>query len=283
MKEIVIHGRGGQGALLAIKLLGFAYFFSGEEIDAFPYFGAERRGAPVKAFLRVDKEKIRLKIPILHPDIIVILDQTLLDSVNITADLKKNGFILLNSPLAPEEIKLDKKYQLATCDASVISLKLTRKNIPNSAMLGAYARVFDLKMEFIQRAFQAVFKDPESVEKNYQMAQAAYQITNIGYSSVGAKNQTPAKKEIKNRIEVGGTFKANGSSESNFTSDWTNEKAVIDREKCNACLLCYALCPEGIIRREDDQLTVDEKYCKGCGICAEVCPIKAINMTEKKK
>ena len=84
MYEIIIHGRGGQGALLAARVLANAYFFEEKYVEAFPYFGGERRGAPVRAFLRVDDKPIRMKTPILSADCAIILDASLLDFVDIS-------------------------------------------------------------------------------------------------------------------------------------------------------------------------------------------------------
>ncbi len=282
MYEIIFHGRGGQGALLAARILANAYFFDGKYIEAFPHFSAERRGAPVRAYLRVDSQPIRSKVPIVSADCAIILDASLLDYVDITQGLKENSLILLNTPLKPEEIKLGSKYKLVTCDASAISLKIIGKDIPNSAMLGAFSGAASLAMEALTKGFKEVFAVAAQAEKNIGMAKIAADSINTGFSGVETKAKTKKSPETEMKIEIGGTYKADGSSRQNITSSWTTQKAVINQEKCNFCLFCYSLCPEGCILREENGLRIEEDYCKGCGICEKVCPPKAISMQRKE-
>ena len=283
MYEVVIHGRGGQGALVAVKILAHAYFFDGKFVEAFPQFGAERRGAPVKAFLRVDTAPIRMKIPVLTADCAIIMDASLLEFVDIFQGLKKDGLILINSPLKPEEIKLDAKRKLATCDATKIARETIRRDIPNSALLGAFAYVTGLNMEALTRAFKEIFSDESAAAKNIKMAHLATESTLVGFSSEET-NPKQFKTSTSNldKLQTGGTYKADASARQNITGSWTNEKAVIDEAKCNFCLLCYAVCPEGCILREEKKLRIDDDYCKGCGICVEACPVDAIRMAKKK-
>jgi 2-oxoacid:acceptor oxidoreductase gamma subunit (pyruvate/2-ketoisovalerate family)/2-oxoacid:acceptor oxidoreductase delta subunit (pyruvate/2-ketoisovalerate family) len=283
MYEIIFHGRGGQGALLAARILANAYFFDGKHIEAFPHFSAERRGAPVRAYLRVTSNPIRSKVPILSADCAIVLDASLLDYVDITQGLKENSLIILNTPLKPEEIKLRSKYKLATCDASAISLKVIGKDIPNSAMLGAFSHAASLSMEALTKGFKEVFANKAQAEKNIEMAKAAVDATSMGFSSVETKAQEKKSLEASgSEIEIGGTYKADGSSRQNITSSWTTQKAIIDQDKCNFCLFCYTLCPEGCILREEKELKIEYDYCKGCGICEKVCPPKAISMQRKE-
>jgi pyruvate ferredoxin oxidoreductase gamma subunit len=283
MYEITFHGRGGQGALLAARILANAYFFGGKYIEAFPHFSAERRGAPVRAFLRIDDQPIRSKVPISSADCALILDASLLDYVDITQGLKEESLILLNSPLKPEKIKLPAKYKLATCDASEISRRITKKDIPNSAMLGAFSSVTRLSMGALAKGFKEVFAHKIQAEKNIKMAQIAAASVTSGISSVNTEfKEKKSTNSSKLKIELGGTYKADGSSRQYITSSWTTEKAVIDQEKCTSCLFCYVLCPEGCILREGEGLRIEEDYCKGCGICREVCPPKAIRMQRKE-
>jgi len=281
--EIIIHGRGGQGALLAARVLANAYFFEEKYVEAFPYFGGERRGAPVRAFLRFDDKPIRMKTPILSADCAIILDASLLDFIDVSSELKEESLIIINTPLLPNAIKLPLKYKTATCNATEISLRLIDRDIPNSAMLGAFAHATGLKMDSLIKGFYEVFPNKNSAEKNIAMAKTAANETNLGFCEVESKTEgkrlTP---EFSPTLNTGGTYKADGSSLHNVTSSWTPFKAVIDEEQCNLCLLCYANCPEGCILRLEKGLALDEKYCKGCGICETVCPRHAIKMQRKK-
>ena len=148
MIEIRIHGRGGQGAVIASKVLAAAVFQEGKYVQSFPAFGVERRGAPVMAFTRIDAQPIRIRCQIYEPDHIIVLDPTLLEAVDVTAGLKDGGWILINSELDPSAFQLPDKYQVVTVDASSIAIKYrlgpSTAPIVNTAILGAFARVTGL-------------------------------------------------------------------------------------------------------------------------------------------
>ncbi len=145
MIEIRIHGRGGQGAVVASKMLVTAAAKEGKKVQAFPFFGAERRGAAVAAFARIDDRKIRIHSEVYTPDQVIVLDPVLHKAVPVTAGLKKGGKILLNSPREPGQFPFPADFDVATVDASGIARrhKLGSRTEPivNTAMLGAYARI----------------------------------------------------------------------------------------------------------------------------------------------
>ncbi len=107
MIEIRFHGRGGQGAVTSAELLALAAIGEGKYAQAFPSFGPERRGAPVVAFCRIDEERIRIRANIYEPDIVVVLDSSLLTIVNVAAGLKDKGIVVTTSTDAPEKVKED--------------------------------------------------------------------------------------------------------------------------------------------------------------------------------
>lgn len=148
MIQIRFHGRGGQGAVIASELLAAAAFREGRQVQSFPFFGVERRGAPVTAFTKVDDKPIRDKSEIYEPDFVIVLDQSLLKYANPTAGLKKNGLILVNTSKSREELGLDFEGRVATVDANAIAVKhkLGSKQAPivNSAVLGAFAKASGL-------------------------------------------------------------------------------------------------------------------------------------------
>lgn len=144
MRELRIHGRGGQGAVIASKVLAVAFFHEGRSVQSFPAFGVERRGAPVTAFLRVDDAPIRLRYEIINPDDLVVLDPTLITAIDITTGLKPGGTILINSPAGPEAYAhLGPNFRIATVDASTIAqefeLGSRTQPIVNTAIVGAFA------------------------------------------------------------------------------------------------------------------------------------------------
>ncbi|NOZ03600.1 MAG: pyruvate ferredoxin oxidoreductase [FCB group bacterium] len=145
MIEIRMHGRGGQGAVVACKILASALFKEGKFSQSFPAFGVERRGAPVMAFIRVDNKPIHLRTEIYEPDHLIILDPTLLQTIDVTRGLKPEGTVLINSPFPGEHFELSKKFTVATVDASKIAVRhrLGSRSIPivNTAILGAFSRL----------------------------------------------------------------------------------------------------------------------------------------------
>jgi len=139
MLEIRFHGRGGQGAVTCTELVAKAAIAEGKYAQAFPSFGAERRGAPVMAFLRVADKPIRLRQKIYTPDVVVVLDPTLLGLPSVVEGLKEDGLIITNATKSPEEIQKEYgfKQKVAAVDATKIALDTLRLPITNTTMLGA--------------------------------------------------------------------------------------------------------------------------------------------------
>ncbi len=186
MIEICFHGRGGQGAVGASKILAFALFEEGRQVQAFPAFGAERRGAPVKAFLRVSDREIRLRSMIYRPDIAIILDATLLRDVGAGQEGKEGGWVVVNTPDSPETLCWLGQYRLATVDADSIAerLELGSKVMPhiNTTMLGALARATGLiAMETLARCISKNI--PSRADDNIKGALEAFETLRT-YSSV---------------------------------------------------------------------------------------------------
>ncbi len=145
MIEIRIHGRGGQGAVIASEVLASAFFKEGKYVQAFPAFGVERRGAPVTAFTRVDEQPIRIRHFIYEPDHIIILDPTLIENTQVDGGLKENGWIVINTDKAPKSFGRFSRFRVATVDANRIAIehRLGSPTAPivNTAILGAFAKI----------------------------------------------------------------------------------------------------------------------------------------------
>jgi pyruvate ferredoxin oxidoreductase gamma subunit len=138
MIEVRFHGRGGQGAVTSAELIAQAAIKQGLYAQAFPSFGPEKRGAPVQAFLRVSDKPIRLRSKIYKPDHVIILDPTLLGTVNCADGLKLDGFVVINSNKPPEDLKkLFPGHNIAAVDASTIAKKEMGVPITNTTMLGS--------------------------------------------------------------------------------------------------------------------------------------------------
>jgi 2-oxoacid:acceptor oxidoreductase gamma subunit (pyruvate/2-ketoisovalerate family) len=178
LREIRIHGRGGQGSVTAAQILARAAFLEGKWVQAFPYFGAERRGAPVKAFVRIDDKPIVLHSQIYHPDYVIVLDPVIYKVANVTEGLKKDGIILINTKKKPLETGF-KGHRIATVDATGIALELNLlvAGVPivNTSILGAFAKATgEVKLGSILKAIKETWLGSAG-EKNARAAELAYE------------------------------------------------------------------------------------------------------------
>ncbi|OGP73424.1 MAG: pyruvate synthase [Deltaproteobacteria bacterium RBG_16_49_23] len=180
MIEIRFHGRGGQGAVTSAELLALAAIWEGKYAQAFPSFGPERRGAPVVAFCRISDEPIKIRANIYEPDIVVVLDASLLKIVNVAAGLKSDGIIVTTSKNSPEKVKesLKIKNRIGVVDAGKIALEVLGLPITNTTMLGSVVKASGLiKKESIIPPFKERFG--RIAEKNITAFERAYQETVI--------------------------------------------------------------------------------------------------------
>mgnify|MGYP001138954260 CR=1 FL=1 len=178
LKEIRIHGRGGQGSVTAAELLAYAAFIEGRFVQAFPYFGAERRGAPVKAFARLSDEPMLVHSQIYNPDYIIVLDHAIYKFVDVTEGLKKDGIIIMNTTRKPGEMEL-KGRRIATVDATGIALELNLlvAGLPvvNTSIVGAFAKATnEVKLSSVLKAIRATWSGSAG-EKNAAAAEMAYE------------------------------------------------------------------------------------------------------------
>lgn len=184
MIEIRWHGRGGQGAKTASLLLADAAFNTGKYIQGFPEYGPERMGAPITAYNRISTAPIRLHSNIYEPDYVVVVDDTLLETVPVTNGLKETGAIVINTTKTVEELKpLLHGYsgRVYTIDARKVSEEALGKYFPNTPMLAAIVKVSEImtEQEFLddmQGSFKHKFaKKPEVIEGNMKALQLALQ------------------------------------------------------------------------------------------------------------
>jgi 2-oxoacid:acceptor oxidoreductase, gamma subunit, pyruvate/2-ketoisovalerate family len=182
--EIRWHGRGGQGAKTASLLLADAAFNTGKYIQGFPEYGPERMGAPITAYNRISDERLSIHCNIYEPDYVVVVDDTLLASVDVTAGLKEDGAIIVNTTKSPEEIKpylKGYKGKVCTIDARTISIETLGKYFPNTPMLGAVVKVSKVMDEKVflhdmVESFKHKFaKKPEVVEGNIKSLERSMQ------------------------------------------------------------------------------------------------------------
>jgi pyruvate ferredoxin oxidoreductase gamma subunit len=145
MIQVRIHGRGGQGVVTAAEMLSVAAFDEGRHAQAFPSFGSERTGAPVVAFCRIDDREIRVREPIVEPDVVIVQDATLLHQVDLFGGLRPDGYVLVNSSRGLAELGLAellekfRPQRLVTVPATELALEHTGRPVPNAVLLGGFA------------------------------------------------------------------------------------------------------------------------------------------------
>jgi len=182
--EIRWHGRGGQGAITAAKLLAQAAYLDGYHgVTAAPSFGAERRGAPVSASTRIALEPIMVVSQVEEPDIVVVLDHTLLGYDDVTSGLRKGGWLVVNSRLGPKELKVKGDFNIATADATRVcrelGLIISGLTVVNTAILGAFVRATELvDLASIEKVIKERFPS-KAANSNIAAITQTYEITKL--------------------------------------------------------------------------------------------------------
>ncbi len=181
--EVIWFGRGGQGAITASQLIADAAYMEGYKgVTTAPSFGAERRGAPVSAFLRLSHEPIRIFSQVTDPDVIVVLDQTLLPVLNINGKFRKDAMVIVNSTKSAAELGLDSFSKVGTADITRIAvdnnLTLAGSAILNTPILGAFVKVTNLvSLSSVERAIMKKFGDKAAI--NLLTAQIIFEMTTV--------------------------------------------------------------------------------------------------------
>ncbi len=179
MIEIRFHGRGGQGAVIASKILAYAYFLDGKSSQAFPTFGAERRGAPVAAFVRADDKFINVRSPIANPDYVIVMAGKLAETVDVTSGIKENGLVIINSDKPASYYSFEEKCTIKTMNVNEIALKhkLGSAIMPiiNLPILGIFAKLSSsVSIESLKKAAPKFV--PVKVEENIDALVEAYDL-----------------------------------------------------------------------------------------------------------
>lgn len=266
MIGIRIHGRGGQGAVTASRLLAEAAYIDGKFSQAIPMYGTERRGAPLTAFVRLDDVRVRERELVHEPDIIVVLDPLLSTQQAVANGLKKGGLLILNSAHPPEEVEIGGDFNIVTVNATKIALETLKRPITNTAILGAFSKAAGLpKLESIEKAILHRF--PGRIG---EMNIAAIRMSFEEVSEVKPAKMMEVEPQ-KVDIHVGGYGVLKD------VSSWRVFTPKIDLDKCTGCKNCWLFCPETAINWVDDKPEIEYHKCKGCGICVNECPVKAID------
>ncbi len=180
--EIRWHGRGGQGTVTAAKVFADACLSGGRHVQAFPEYGPERSGAPLRAYNRVSAKELRMHCPVLHPNIVVVVDSTLLDAINVADGAPEDASFIVNTVKEPSEIrnKLNAKatQKVYTIDATKIAIECFGRAMPNSPMVGSLAKVsgivtLDAVLEDVKKSFGKKFAQ-KVIDGNLEAVKRGY-------------------------------------------------------------------------------------------------------------
>jgi len=164
LKEVRIHGRGGQGAVTSSQVLAIAAFFDNKKSQAFPYFGVERTGAPVEAYARLSESPIFVRQHVYSPDYVLVLDPSLIGAVDVAKGLGKKGIIIVNSNRPAEKLGIKGNFKVYSIDITKAALEIIGKPFVNIAALGAFASITnEISLNAINKAVDQRFEGKERV------------------------------------------------------------------------------------------------------------------------
>lgn len=299
MIEIRWHGRGGQGAKTASHVLAAAALNAGRWVQAFPEYGPERSGAPVRAYDRLDGRPVRRRSPVTRPHVAVVLDDTLLDEVDVVAGLRPGGIVIVNSKIGSGALRRRLGFvgSVLTVAASDIAAA-TGAGRANVVLLGALAGVLG---EPPLGAVRAAVRDALAGKLDAEGLEGAYAGMEKGYRAALANgillhasaddSNEEAGRFLESAVEgtahlepfqplPAGAVVEPGGRARPVTGTWREgERPQVDLSLCVNCLLCWLYCPDMAVLAEDGRLKgFDYTVCKGCELCVEACPVDAIVM-----
>lgn len=293
MYRIRFHGRGGQGMKTASRILGTAFFLEGYEVQDAPRYGAERRGAPIFAYVRADTSPINERGIIRHPDLVIVADDSLVPvpAAGVLVGVSEHTLLLINS--AEEEEVWKRRLNLA----GPLLILPVRKEVTERAELpyigatcaGAAAQLTGvISRDALEQALKEELAElgHSVVEKNLQMALAAYETMAPYRGRVEEGEVVSADSyQVPDWIELpfedarvsAPTIQAAATSVEVKTGLWRTQRPIIDYEHCNRCWwICSSYCPDGAIDVVDTKPVIDYDHCKGCLVCVAQCPPHAI-------
>lgn len=293
MLRIRFHGRGGQGLKTASRILGSAFFLAGYEVQDAPRYGAERRGAPMFAYVRADKKVIYERGIITRPDLVVVADDSLLflPAAAVAAGITSHSLLLIHSSHLLEELQKKPGFPCPVLLLSPVPSADHHSGIHppvGSSCAGAAAQLLGLSWEIVQQAMEMelVGFDTQLLAENIQTAQNAFQqAAESGHLVREQTEPDPSSSEQPHWIELpfedaaisAPAIHGKATSLHMDTGSWRTLRPVINIKRCSRCGLCETYCPDGAIRFDGDgSPTIDYGHCKGCMICLVQCPLHAI-------
>lgn len=297
MLRIRFHGRGGQGMKTASRIVGSAAFEVGYAVQDSPVYGAERRGAPLAAFTRIADEPILERGAIIHPDLVVVADDTLLTEPASQPDAggDRHTTLLINTHHDEADLRPLTSHggRILTDDFTTLALKMTQHLASlSTALAAAAASLIGLSLEALlsgldQELAQTHLTTSEQAA-NRELARAIYTRT-PSWAPVQARLEdaaTPLPELVQVAFappaQATPSIVAVGNSPERHTGSWRQFRPVLHPEKCTRCWLCFVWCPEAAIALDHDEYPViDYDVCKGCLLCAHECPTHAFSVEEE--
>jgi len=292
MITLSLFGRGGQGIKSAAHIVSTAAFLGGYYVQDQPLYGAERRGAPISAFIRIAKEPILMRGQISHPSFIIIADDSLLQSETNRLGETKDAIVFVNTTMTSE--KLASKYQLngriITYDLTTLALNILRKPMVSVAVAGVASKILNLNFEDVKQSVGLELKEigihDADLAKNIELARAGFE--SVPHVKIEATKEYEEKdygifelKYHEPNISTC-TIVSPGNSNIRRIGDWSIYKPVIDFDKCTKCMICFVYCPDSAITIDKKGYpVVDLNACKGCDICCTECPPRAITLLRR--
>jgi len=297
VRHIRFHGRGGEGVKLASRITSRALFLAGFTVQDSPLYGAERRGAPVVAFVRFASGPIDERGYIVAPAAVVVMDGSLLDlpEAAVLDGCTPETVLLVNlSPEQEAKRRPGLPGKLVACDLSSLALATLGSNLLSAPTAAATARLtgvveWEHVRDAVTRELTEAGQADAAIEKNLAVARRAFE--QVPVLTLAARSPTesvavPVRFEIP---RLGGRTAApvisvGGGAAQRHTDGWRIWRPVIETTRCTRCFLCFALCPEGAIQLDTDNFPrIDYDHCKGCLICVAECPPKVITQVREER
>lgn len=288
------HGRGGQGVKLASRIVSRAVFLSGVVVQDSPLYGAERRGAPVVAFVRLSGgTPIVERGWVERPDVVVVMDDSLVDAADagVLDGVDDTTLVVANSRQTAEALRARFAIpgRVVTADASAIALAELGRIVPSAPVAALTVKATGIASwaslaVAIDVELREAGLDANGIARNIVAARKAFEATGcvpLVARSAAAAAVPPAEAaytvpRVPARVAAP-SIRAGGTSALRTTEGWRTSRPVVDLARCTRCFLCFVLCPEGAIHlAADDAPIVDYAHCKGCLVCATECPPHAI-------
>lgn len=297
MIRIRFHGRGGHGVKTASRIVGTAAFLDGQQVQDSPIYGAERRGAAVTSFTRIDSQPILERGVIARADLIIVGDETLLrDGAAVLASQESASAVFLNVPEASVTPSWAAEHGIT---APVVGLDVTARSLAqlgrasalSAGLAAAAARLTGvISLESLRAAVRQELQEldvsPEMIARNERLAVEVFE--SLAPIQFRPRRDRPPEQlaEVDYEGPLFGTpsILDGGNAALQHTGAWRVERPVIDTDVCTRCGLCVVRCPDGAIALDEHGFPViDYDHCKGCLICRHECPVLAIGHEQETR